>query len=475
MYFLIFFLSLTSIFGDKYTEETPSECQFCATSNTTAHPGFFEGMELLDSPLPKKVQEITCYKRFNPQKDPENYNFIKNLVEAELEKASNIQDPTIQIFCNTVKDWIKNGGPLAYNDRLHVKMCTIEKETLSSNERLISEELLDLTCDAAELFLDPDISNFYNLAFIDAHPNGMSNPLLEEIAHEAVLFPVDTIGEIGLVPLIQLILKNVHPLALHKGYAHGLEFSPPGFFLHDYGHFLSNSYFSNLSNLCEGTPKNRKCFDRANQLLMDFTQHWSNAILQGTTEEVDQGKRLIIALFIALHEEGDDILVLPKPKNLAETVIQALTIETCIRRSNFIDDCLKTSLLDGSPLAEHPTFEKCVKTSDRKFQTFTIAEDKKLLHINFMTSNGTVVEIYPTNCYHQANNEDFLKMLELAHIKSCAKNPIHEFVSHEEAYDHFSENVTWMTNEMNHLLHQLKEALLDFETTKGYPSFAEIP
>lgn len=432
---------------------------------------FFAGSDLFDINLIKEIQTINPSKLISSTENPKAYAIIKAQIQVEIHRLSGTQDPQVQNFIHWMQERISNNAPLSYNDKLYTIACGHTATDLLTTEKRFLDLDLSGVCKSPQDALALDNSKHLDFRLSTDPMPSSKNPLTEKLSHEVLFWPIDTIGEIGLVPLIQLILQNTYPIALYPAKAHGIDFSAQGFGLHDYTHFEDNTYFANLTELYHALPQGQELATRANQFLIDFTNYYSDTLLSKNQEDIGKARRVIVGLFIALHERGDNLEEQNLTHSFAQDLINVLRLTEPIPMNQLFDFYFKTSPIDGRILTDIEQLKKDIEEYwDTNIKSITISEDHQFVIIQSGEGETTKEQFLPTNYHYYNASKDYEGFLTSAGIKDL-QQPLTPDLTHEESYERFRSNTEWLIQQAEGLLNELAEELIQFETKKGYTKY----
>ena len=436
---------------------------------------FFAGSDLFDINLIKEIQTINPSKLISSTENPKAYAIIKAQIQVEIHRLSGTQDPQVQNFIHWMQERIANNAPLSYNDKLYTIACGHTDTDLSPTEKRFLEHFVDFDlsgiCKSPQDALAANNSKYLDFRLSTGPMPSAKNPLTEKLSHEVLFWPMDTIGEIGLVPLIQLILQNTYPIALYPSKAHGIDFSAPGFGLHDYAHVEHNTYFANLTELYHALPQGQELVTRANQFLIDFTNYYSDTLLSKNQEDIGKARRVIVGLFIVLHERGDNLEEKNLTHSFAQDLINVLRLKEPIPMNQLFDFHFKTSPIDGRILTDIEQLKKDIEEYwDTNIKSITISEDHQFVIIQSGEGETTKAQFLPTNYHYYNASKDYEGFFKSAGIKDL-QQPLTPDLTHEEAYDRFHSNTELLIQQVQVLLNELAEELIQFEAKKDYTKY----
>ena len=393
--------------------------------------------------------------------DPEGYLKLSNEIQVELAKHKDVTDPDIQAFMDWLQSRVDQGAPLSYNHKVYAAFCGHADQNLFP-ERLpsIAKDFLDWPVkNACKLPQSIVLQNNSHLPFsFDYEQN--ANPVGESLIHEKhdpLLIPEESLDVIGLVPLIELMLKNAYPIALAPNRAHGLNFTTQGFGLHDYSHFATSFYFKNLYNFYQNASNHESLMQEAHSYLIHFTQYHVNRIKRGSPDESMQSRRIIVALFIALHENSNPLQANKEIHSSAEDLIYILGLHQPFKLHDYADLTFETSLLDGRILASKEDIDSRLKNEfEKPVEAIKIFTDGYAVRLTF--TDGTE-ELLLSNRYYYGESEDWYALLHLAGIKA-ERLIIDSQLDHREAYERFKSSQALWIAKVDELLQELSVELL---------------
>lgn len=382
--------------------------------------------------------------------DPESYLKLKSEIQVELSKYKHVQDPEIQFFMNWIQSRIDRESPLSYNDKVYTAFCGHAEQNLF-HEDLPSIEKIFLDWEMKNACTLPPCSLLQN----DSHfPFGLNyekivnkfDGLLSNEAHDPLFIPEENLGAIGLVPLIQLMLQNAYPIAFTPGHAHGVDFLPAGFGLHDYAHFDASVYFKNLYNFYEHSSNAESLMKETHSYLMSFTQYHADRIKSGNCDESMQSRRIIVALFIALHETFKTFPVNQSVRSSAEDLVKILRLHTPFELSDYMDLTFETSPIDGRILVNQTGdyFSSSVKKGRCSKDGYSI---------EVPLANGSR-KLLLSNRYYYGESEDCYALLNVAGIEA-ERFVIDSQLDHVEAYNQLKNSQSLWIKKVNELRQEL--------------------